>query len=495
MPKIRAALYARYSSDNQRYESITGQMRCSETYCQQKGYTIVKMYTDEAKTGTQLAGRDGFNQMIEDSAFGFFDVVVFYQIDRTARNEADYYASVSKLLDNNVTYEYSADGIDIETPTGKLSEGIKVAVAAWYSRDLAIKVKRGKKETALQCKHNGGLPALGYDVDSEQKYIINDHEAIAVRQIFDMRLEGIGYGKIIDWLNAHGYKTKRGGIFGKNSLHDILKNKKYIGLYEFNKTSKKNSRIPTSDYFVIEDGMPRIIDDNTFYEVQKIMKEKANGRNTAKEIYALSGLVKCACGATMYGSRVGAKDNKYSYYICSDQKYKRSNCNVPSLRKEYLENYVRSICVDYLVAHRQEILEQFGALSADKNKESHKQKLAALIAKSKIKADKLLSIYDGEDDLLLKKYHETKEQIESLEREMKQLDASYATDLTPQIVDDYLHSLVKVGTQMQPTYMRKFFSAFIEQITVDNDNIDIKTTFRISPFLVAPTGIEPVISP
>lgn len=108
---MRAVLYARYSSDNQRYESISGQFHCSEEYCKRKGYNIVHYYYDEAKSGTTIAGREQFNQMIADAARDIFDVIVFYQIDRTARNEMDYYASVNKLLALGIRYEYSAEGI------------------------------------------------------------------------------------------------------------------------------------------------------------------------------------------------------------------------------------------------------------------------------------------------------------------------------------------------------------------------------------------------
>lgn len=142
---MRAVLYARYSSDNQRYESISGQFHCSENYCNRKGYNIVHYYYDEAKSDTTIAGRDQFNQMIADAARDIFDVIVFYQIDRTARNEMDYYASVNKLLKLGVRYEYSAEGIDVSTANGKLTEGVKVAVAAFYSRDLSIKIKPWEK--------------------------------------------------------------------------------------------------------------------------------------------------------------------------------------------------------------------------------------------------------------------------------------------------------------------------------------------------------------
>ena len=99
---MRAALYARYSSDNQRYESITAQLRCSKEYCAQKHYDVVKIYTDEAISGTSVAGRTGFQQMILESGDGIFDVVIFHKIDRNARNEIDYYTNIDRLKKNGV---------------------------------------------------------------------------------------------------------------------------------------------------------------------------------------------------------------------------------------------------------------------------------------------------------------------------------------------------------------------------------------------------------
>lgn len=93
----RAAIYARYSSDNQHYESITAQLRACREYCKQRGYIVVKVYTDEAISGTSTAGREAFQQMILDSADDIFDVVVFHKIDRNARNEIDYYNQYSPL--------------------------------------------------------------------------------------------------------------------------------------------------------------------------------------------------------------------------------------------------------------------------------------------------------------------------------------------------------------------------------------------------------------
>lgn len=119
-------------------------------------------------------------------------------------------------------------------------ESVIEGMAEYYSRNLAREVMKGMKETALQGKHNGGKPPLGFDVDSEGRYIINETAARAVKIIFEMYSQGKSYGNIINTLNSYGYKTKAGREFGKNSLHDILCNKKYIGIYIFNRSAAKN---------------------------------------------------------------------------------------------------------------------------------------------------------------------------------------------------------------------------------------------------------------
>lgn len=113
---------------------------------------------------------------------------------------------------------------------------------------------------------------------------------------------GHGYTTIINYLNEHGYKTKRGCLFGKNSLYEILVNEKYTGVFVFNKSAAKaegkrnNHAYKTSDKVIrIEGGCPAIISKKLFEKVQRIRAK--NRRNTgqyhAKEFYLLTGKIFC----------------------------------------------------------------------------------------------------------------------------------------------------------------------------------------------------------
>ena len=266
---IRAAAYARYSSDNQREESIDAQLRAIREYCDRNGIRLVKIYTDEARSAT-TDDRPGFLQMIQDSALGLFDAVIVHKLDRFSRDRYDSAFYKRQLKKNGVRLISVLEPLD-DSPESVILESVLEGMAEYYSRNLAREVMKGMRETALQCKHTGGKPPLGYNVAPDGTYVINEQEAKAVRMIFEMYAAGKGYSEIINKLNQEGYKTQTGRPFGKNSIHDILKNEKYRGVYIFNRTERKingkrnHHKSKSEDEIIrIEGGMPRIIDDETW---------------------------------------------------------------------------------------------------------------------------------------------------------------------------------------------------------------------------------------
>lgn len=485
---MRAVLYARFSSDNQREESITAQLRASRSYCKAKGYTVIREYKDEAKSGTTVAGREGFQQMILDSGDNLFDVVVFHKIDRAARNEIDYYANMSRLERNGVSYEYSAEGIDTSTVNGKLTEGIKVAVAAWYSRNLSLETKKGKRETALQCKFNGGFAPLGYDI-VDGRYVINETEAVAVRKIFELKANGEGYSAIIEWLNAHGYRTKRGGFFGKNSIHDILNNKRYTGVYQYAKGTKHNPHGVNMDLIEIEDGIPRIIDDYTWNKVEKIRSERKNGANTAKVVYALRGKIYCECGGVFSGQSSGDDKHKYHHYVCRNKYYKHMPCNTKRLEKKFVEELVAENILNEIRSNKQEIINEFNKLNIHSQNEETKKALAQRISKQEQKVERLLNLYaeDG-DSTMLGQYRKAKEELAMLKKEYSELKVENGVDLAQ--VEEFLDTMSNM-TFTEAEY-KEIFDLFIDRIIVHEDTLELKMTIKVIPKVVALTRIIPL---
>ena len=196
--------------------------------------------------------------MIADSGKGLFDIVLVHKLDRFSRDRYDSAIYKKKLKKNHVKLCSVLERMD-DSPESIMMEAVLEGMSEYYSKNLAREVRKGMNETALQCKHTGGCPPLGYDLDENRHLIINESEAQAVRIIFQMFADGHGYSTIIDYLNAHGYKTKRGKMFGKNSLYEILSNEKYTGVFVFNKAAaradgKRNNHAQKDSDIRIEGG-------------------------------------------------------------------------------------------------------------------------------------------------------------------------------------------------------------------------------------------------
>lgn len=349
--EIRAVAYARFSSEMQRDESILAQLRAIEYFAKQKGFLIVDTYSDKAKSG-RSAERPEFLRMIEDSKRGMFDVVIVHKLDRFSRSAADTMNYEQELKDNGVELISVTENLD-NSPEGVLMKQVIIAMNQFYSQNLAREVRKGLKENAYKCLHNGGIPALGYNVNPDRTYSINEDEAVIVRKIFDLYVnKGWGYNKIINELNECGYKTKRNLPFGKNSIHEMLKNAKYKGTFIFNKAVERTPQgrrnyhrsKPNSQIITVEGGVPAIISPELFDKAQTRLENnrKMPAANKAKEVYLLSGRIYCGeCGCLMNGnSRVAEKGKaKYMSYRCN-KRDRTKQCTNKEVRREYIESYV-----------------------------------------------------------------------------------------------------------------------------------------------------------
>jgi len=349
---MKAVIYARYSSDNQREESVEAQINAIEEYANKNNHIILKHYIDRELTGTN-DNRPSFQSMIKDSKTGLFDLVLIHKTDRFSRNKADSAIYKRMLLENGVKVIPVAESFISDSPFGVVMEGMLEGWAEYYSLNLSTEVKKGqnsnirKFDTIGKVKHNGGKPPFGYVIDSEGYYVIDDHEAIAVRKIFDMYLNGYVYKDVMEWLDQLGYRTKYGKPFGKTSIHGILHNPKYCGVYTYRNKKRvyvggRYKDIENPDKIVIDGGIPAIVSKEDFERIQLIMAEnnKNSKRSASKEIFILSGKVFCSkCGSKLESnSYMGGRDRKHQYrnYRCSGRK-KGLECDLKPYDKETLE--------------------------------------------------------------------------------------------------------------------------------------------------------------
>lgn len=345
----RAVAYGRYSTDMQREESIDAQFRAIRDYCQRNEIELVSTYADEGISGT-TDNRPQFQQMIKDAELGAFDYVIVHKLDRFSRSKYDsaIYKRKLKLLDVQLlSVLENLDG----SPESLILESVLEGMSEYYSRNLSREVKKGMRENALKCKFNGGTPPLGYDVDDDKNYVINAHEAEAIKLIFDMFTKNYSYSQMMMRLNNLGYKTKRGREFTRNSFYEILNNERYVGTYFYSKEDydgfkgKRNyhKKRNKDNMIRIKNGVPAIIDKETWAKAQEKLKNNRNLNRTNKNgrFYLLKGLLFCGeCGSPMSGNmQSNNQGNRYYYYKCN-RKSRTHKCHAPVVRAEKIEKEV-----------------------------------------------------------------------------------------------------------------------------------------------------------
>lgn len=358
-PKRKAVAYARFSSDNQRDESIDAQLRAINEYAEKNNYEITEHYIDRARSAT-TAERPEFLRMIKDSADRTFDVVIVHKLDRFARNRYDSAKFKYDLKKNGVMVISVLENID-GSPESVILEGVVEAFAEYYSKNLSRETKKGLKENALKGVHNGGTPPLGYTIDpNTKKLVVVPAEAEAVRIIFKNTINGVGYTETIYQLNELGYKTKSGRPFGKNSIFSILKNEKYIGRYVYGKV-RETLCGTTEPPLVIENNHEAIISQEDFDKVQVIMgtrkHHKTKSNAVLKENYLLSGIIKCgSCGASYSGNRHrSSRDKKFhvTYRCCNKHSHTNIVCRNKEVNKPKLETIVLKLLADLVFSPEQ----------------------------------------------------------------------------------------------------------------------------------------------
>ena len=328
---MNAVIYARYSSDSQREESIEGQLRECREYAERNNMTIVGTYIDRALSA-KTADRPEFQRMIKDSAKELFEIVLVWKLDRFSRDRYDS-AHYKRILKKNGVKVVSVKENISDGPEGIILESMLEGYAEYYSADLSEKVVRGMTDNALKCKFNGGMMPIGYVIDAEQHFQIDPLTAPFVLEAFKRYDGGATMKEVRDALNAKGVTNQRGGELTFNSIQHMLNNRRYMGEFSYRD-------------MVIPDGIPAIVPKELFDRVQeKLAKnKKAPARHKDEDDYLLTTKLFCGyCGAYLCGESGTSRTGKvHHYYKCVSVKKKRTECHKKPVRKEWIEDLVVS---------------------------------------------------------------------------------------------------------------------------------------------------------
>lgn len=480
----KAALYARYGSDNQRSESIDAQLRAMQNYCQQNHILIVETYIDEAKSAT-TDHRPSFQKMIADSKYHQFNIILVHKLDRFARNRYDSAVYKRELKKNGVSVYSVLENLD-DSPESIMMESVLEGMSEYYSQNLAREVMKGMRETALQCKHTGGKPPLGYDLNTDGKLIINQGEAEVVQQIFKMYLDNYSYSKMAEVLNKKGYRTKTGSLFRKNSFYSILRQEKYTGVYIWNRASAKQNGMRNNhkskaleDQVRIQGGCPSIISRSDFEEIQKKMQERAHGKteSKARRYYMLGGkgFLQCGiCGKSMTGTVRKSHGKTYITYQCPSHKAKQ--CETKEVRADRLNLIVAQQLAEFFF--REDRLKDWeDLLRSDIRDDPENKSLKNRIKGIDKKMENILqNLEDVVSKALTQRLDELAQKKEELESKLRKM-TNVPTRITKDDMKKLKAGFIQLLMNEDLPEVRQFLKNTIKKITVYNDKITV--TFNL----------------
>ncbi|MGB7324093.1 MAG: recombinase family protein, partial [Rubripirellula sp.] len=351
----RCAIYCRCSTDMQKESSLVDQEREARDYAEERGWTVVKVYSDAAMSGGS-SNRPDFERLKADAGANVFDVVLSESIDRLSRN---------LVITAGLHEELSFHGVQLFTihqgEVNQMLVAMMGMVAEQFVNDLRDKVKRGQRGRVLDGKAAGGV-GYGYTVGEPGVRLIDPQEALVVIRIFNMFADGVSPRAIAKTLNDEGVAGPKGGIWKDTTIRGqrdrgtgLLNNEAYIGRLIYGRTQyKKNPKTgrrvprpqPEENLTIKEVPDLRIIDDELWSRVKERQKQNTivmprDGDNRAlnrkhRKVHALSGTLICGCcGGPM---AITAKDR----YGCSSYRASRTCNNQRTIPRQEIEERVFS---------------------------------------------------------------------------------------------------------------------------------------------------------
>lgn len=354
-------------------ESIVNQKSLLLQYVKENNLKVYDIYIDDGYSGTNF-DRPSFNRLLRDIEFGRVNMVITKDMSRLGRD----YIGTGNLIEkyfptHNVRYVSVTDNLDtfLDNSNNDIAP-FKVIMNDMYAKDISKKIRASLRAKQKEGKWVGGRCPFGYMIDVKDKnhLVINKEQAVVVRKIYSMCLEGLTFFKIAKKLTSESVKTpsqyynfeKKNnyslyGEWNSKTIRDILTNRIYIGDMVQNKRSKVNYKLKkvirnkSSDYIIVENTHKPIIDKDTFYEVQKRIPKNV-GRREKKENHLLDGLLYCGdCGHRI--SVQSRRKNNRCYTVCNYYRtyLKQKVCTMHSNNYDIVEDKILELLKEYCLKY------------------------------------------------------------------------------------------------------------------------------------------------
>ncbi|MCK4252812.1 recombinase family protein, partial [candidate division WOR-3 bacterium] len=281
-----ALAYARVSTKEQAEKglSIPAQLKAIREYAKSHDFRILEEFTDLGESA-RTANRPEFREMIKRCQKDkTIDAVVIHKIDRFSRNNIDFFAYKAILKKEGIRLLSVCENIE-ETPSGEFIENVLVAMAQFYSSNLAEETLKGLKEKFSRGEWPGAAP-IGYknvrDEKDHSKVIEDRDTSYLIKQMFKLYATGQYFlSSLSKEMGDRGLKTKNGKFFSSERIKRILLNKFYMGKMIMWNKEVKGIHTP-------------LIDESLFNQVQNILSErKITQDKWQKRDFLLRGLIYC----------------------------------------------------------------------------------------------------------------------------------------------------------------------------------------------------------
>ncbi len=458
--KIRVCAYARVSttSDEQYTSYITQITYYQKLISKNPNYIFAGVFADEGKSGTNTKHRIEFNKMISLAKQGLIDKILTKSLSRFARNTVDCLSIINDLKLHNVEVFFEKENISSLDPNIEVVMSLYSGVAEEESRSISENVKWGiKKRFEKGIHHMNTSVILGYTKDSEGNVIVDEKQAIIVRTIYDLYINGLGTRKIKEYLESQGYLTVKGNTtWNKSTIMSILKNEKYMGdallqktfkpTYQSEKRLINNGQMPQ---YYVENSHPPIISKAQFKQVQEIRNARKQEyssnndthRKAEKSIY--TSFVRCPhCGKfyqmkTRTYYRTGAVTK---FLQCASNSVKKTcpgkNIKVSDLKVLLLDK------INHIIKNKQQFLEELRFGLHDYAEYQEVQDDIIKLDRKTAHIKTLLRDLEGkEDDFSKSLYDEYSNQLSELYMKLAQLQNTIAIEYN---VDSYLAKIKSI---------------------------------------------------
>ena len=342
--------YARVSTDHDdQFSSYEAQIDYYTNYIKGRDdWEYVNVYTDEGITGTSTKRREGFKQMISDALDGKIDLIVTKSVSRFARNTVDSLTTIRQFKEAGVEVYFEKENIWTFDGKGELLLTIMSSLAQEESRSISENCTWGQRKRFADGKVTVPFQRfLGYDRGPDGNLVVNPEQAVIVKSIYSMFLQGMSYHGIAKKLTADGIPTPGGKEkWSISTVKSILSNEKYKGdallqksyTVDFltKKTKVNEGEIPQ---YYVEDNHEAIIDPEVFDMVQREMTKRGRGKKYHSSVHSFSSKIRCGECGSWYGSKVWHSNSQYRKTIwqCNHKFDGDCRCQTPHLTDEEIQ--------------------------------------------------------------------------------------------------------------------------------------------------------------